>query len=197
MIIGLKGKIKKIEPARLHIDTGNVVYEVLISFRTFDFFKDKLKEEIYLYIYHSITDRYQRLFGFVEENDRSLFELLKSLSGIGELTALRVLSFFNAAELLEVVQKNDTKRLEKIPKVKGKTSEKILFEVKQNIKKFEVFLEENMEKERAPDQEFNLAIQALIQLGFDEKTATREVGKTTQAGFHSIPDIIREVLKSN
>lgn len=197
MIVGLRGKIRKLEPSALHLDTGSVVYELFISFKTFDLLKDKPQEEVYLHVFHSITDRNQRLFGFLEENERALFELLKSLSGIGELTALRVLSFLTASELLQIVQAGDSKRLEKIPKVKGKTSEKILFEVKQNLKKFEFLLEMEKGKKITLPQEFDLAIQALVQLGYDERTASKEVKRITDTGIHSIPDIIREVLKSN
>lgn len=197
MIVGLRGNIRKLEPNTLHLDTGSVVYELFISFKTFDLLKDKPKENVYLHVFHSITDRNQRLFGFLEEKERALFELLKSLSGIGELTALRVLSFLTASELLQIVQAGDSKRLEKIPKVKGKTSEKILFEVKQNFKKFEFLLEMEKGKEITLPQEFDLAIQALVQLGYDERTASKEVKRVTDTGIHSIPDIIREVLKSN
>jgi hypothetical protein len=86
-------------------------------------------------------------------------------------------------------------KLEKIPKVKGKTSEKIIFEVKQNLKKFEGFLDDSSSSSPKSANE-SLSILALLQLGFDEKTANREVKKQLEKTPDAeTADIIREVLK--
>lgn len=58
------------------------------------------------------------------EQDKEFFKVMKGLQGIGELTALKILSFFSAEDLYRIVQSGEAKELEKIPKVKGKTSEK-------------------------------------------------------------------------
>jgi Holliday junction DNA helicase RuvA len=198
VIYGLRGKIFQLDISKLYLDTGYVVYEILIPFKIFDELKDKKKEEIFIFIYHSINERGQKLFGFATRKERDLFELLKSLQGIGEMTALRVLSFLQAEELLEIVKSGDKSRLEKIPKIKGKTSEKILFEVKQNVKKFENFLGdgEKLSPQESHDKQNELAILALMQLGFDEKNATKYAEIATQKGFKETADIVREVLKT-
>jgi Holliday junction DNA helicase RuvA len=98
-------------------------------------------------------------------------------------------------ELIDAVKREDKTKLEKIPKVKGKTSEKILFEVKQNLKKFEGFLEDSSSSSPKSANE-SLSILALLQLGFDEKTANREVKKQLEKTPDAeTADIIREVLK--
>jgi Holliday junction DNA helicase RuvA len=174
---------------------NGVVYELNISFKSYDILKDTNNKEVFLFVFHSITDRSQKLFGFTEEKERELFELLKSLQGIGEMTALRVLSFLSPLELIDAVKREDKTKLEKIPKVKGKTSEKILFEVKQNLKKFEGFLEDSSSSSPKSANE-SLSILALLQLGFDEKTANREVKKQLEKTPDAeTADIIREVLK--
>lgn len=197
MIAGIRGKLKKVSTNKAYIETGGILYELHISFKSFDLLRDKSNSEVFLYVYHSITDRSQKLFGFMEEKERELFELMKSLQGIGEMTALRVLSFLSPAELIESVRKEDKTKLEKIPKVKGKTSEKILFEVKHNIKKFESLLaESNPEVLELGSQKEELGILGLVQLGFDEKTAAREVKKFLLKSPGAEPaEIIREVLK--
>ena len=121
---------------------------------------------------------------------------MKSLQGIGEMTALRVLSFMTPSELIDSVKREDRTKLEKIPKVKGKTSEKILFEVKQNLKKFESFLEDSIPAGTPKDDKVNLAVMALVQLGYDERTALKEVKKQIEKSPSSdAADIIRDVLK--
>lgn len=198
MIYGLRGKVHQLDISKLYLDTGAVVYEIWIPFKIFDELKDRKKEEIFIYIYHSINERGQKLFGFANRKERDLFELLKSLQGIGEMTALRVLSFLEAGELLQIVKSGEKSKLEKIPKIKGKTSEKILFEVKQNVKKFESFLGEieNPVGANNKDKEAELAVLALVQLGFDEKTASKQVDAMTQKGISETADIVREVLKT-
>ncbi len=195
MIAGLRGKIRKVNINKAFIDVNGVVYELNISFKSYDILKDTNNKEVFLFVFHSITDRSQKLFGFTEEKERELFELLKSLQGIGEMTALRVLSFLSPLELIAAVKREDKTKLEKIPKVKGKTSEKILFEVKQNLKKFEGFLEDSSSSSPKSANE-SLSILALLQLGFDEKTANREVKKQLEKTPDAeTADIIREVLK--
>ena len=195
MIAGLRGKIRKVNINKAFIDVNGVVYELNISFKSYDILKDTNNKEVFLFVFHSITDRSQKLFGFTEEKERELFELLKSLQGIGEMTALRVLSFLSPLELIDAVKREDKTKLEKIPKVKGKTSEKILFEVKQNFKKFECFLEDSSSSSPKSANE-SLSILALLQLGFDEKTANREVKKQLEKTPDAeTADIIREVLK--
>jgi Holliday junction DNA helicase RuvA len=196
MIAGLRGKIRKININKAFIDVNGVVYELNISFKSYDILRDSNNKEVFLFVFHSITDRSQKLFGFTEEKERELFELLKSLQGIGEMTALRVLSFLSPSELIDAVKRDDKTKLEKIPKVKGKTSEKILFEVKQNLKKFESFLEDSSSSTSPKSANESLSILALLQLGFDEKTANREVKKQLEKTPDAeTADIIREVLK--
>ncbi len=196
MICGLKGKIAKLDVNSVTIDTGAVAYEVQISFKTYSELKEKKIVEAYLHIFHSITDRSEKLFGFLSNKDRELFKTMKSLNGIGELTALKILSFMTFEDLYKAVQNEDKTKLEKIPKVKGKTSEKILFEVKRNLKKFESFLTEGEDFQPTKDDKIEIAVMALVQLGFEEKTARKEVaGTISETGSLDTGEIIKAVLK--
>ncbi|TGL63960.1 Holliday junction branch migration protein RuvA [Leptospira ognonensis] len=175
MIGSLRGNLLRLDLDSLLIEVSGVGYEVMIPFPLHLQLRETVGKETFIYVYHSITDRNQKLFGFSTNKDRELFKLIKSLHGIGELTALKILSFFQADELYQIAQADDRKTLEKIPKVKGKTSEKILFEIKQNLKKLESFLREDKKEYSITNAQTDLAILALIQLGYDEKTANREV----------------------
>lgn len=175
MIGSLKGQLLRLDLDSILIEVSGVGYEVLIPFPLHLQLRESVGKEIFVFVFHSITDRNQKLFGFSTNKDRELFKLIKSLNGIGELTALKILSFFQADELYQIAQADDRKTLEKIPKVKGKTSEKILFEIKQNLRKLESFLREDKKEFSITNSQNDLAILALIQLGYDEKTANREV----------------------
>ena len=197
MIAGLKGKIERLDVSVVELEVNGVVYEVFISFKTFEELKIHKDKDVNLCVYHLINDRTQKLFGFLNIRDRELFKLIRGLHGIGEMTALKILSFMSADELYRAVVNGDNSQLEKIPKVKGKTSEKIIFEVKQNLKKFEAFLNgTNINYSPTKEDKKDLSVLALVQLGFDEKTAIKEVSKVmTEKNMDDTAEIIREVLK--
>ncbi len=199
MIAGLKGKIERLDVSVVELDVNGVIYEVFISFKTYEDLKEIKDKQVYLFVYHLINDRTQRLFGFPNVRDRELFKLIRGLHGIGEMTALKILSFMSADDLYRAVVNGDNSQLEKIPKVKGKTSEKIIFEVKQNLKKFEAFLNDtNINYTPTKEDKKDLSVLALIQLGFDEKTAIKEVSKVIkEKNIDDTAEIIREVLKLN
>jgi Holliday junction DNA helicase RuvA len=202
MIGSIRGKLLRLDLGSVILETnGGVGYEIFIPFPTHLALKDIPKDQdVLLYIFHSITDRYQKLFGFLSPKDRALFQLMKSLNGIGELTSLKILSFFDADALYTIATEDKKEALEKIPKVKGKTSEKVLFELKQNIKKLESFLSANIDStpsiESDRNQDMDLAILGLVQLGFDEKSAKKEVEKRWKTGLIEASVIIGDVLKS-
>ncbi|TGK05152.1 Holliday junction branch migration protein RuvA [Leptospira langatensis] len=211
MISGLQGAIRKLDVGSVHLDVHGVTYEITISFKTYWELKELMSsgaKEIRLHIHHSITERGQKLFGFLQERDKEFFKVMKGLHGIGEMTALKVLSFFSPWELHKIASSGEPKDLEKIPKVRAKTSEKIFFEVKQNLKKLELFLEASpgdptppdIAAERLPSPEDRFketAVQALVQLGFDDKSALKEVEKILKKqSFTDTGELIREILKN-
>jgi Holliday junction DNA helicase RuvA len=194
MISYIKGKIILLEynVTILELDSG-LGYEILIPFKVYEKLKDSSSEKVELFIYHFISDRSEKLFGFLTFKDRELFKLIRSLNGIGEMTALKILSYLNASELYDSVLKGDSSLLEKIPKVKGKTSEKILFEIKQNIKKLEMFLDDSSKMNNSTP--LDITVLALMQLGFDEKTAKSEVEKILKKESIQDPSVlIKQVL---
>lgn len=199
MIAGLKGRIERLDVSFVELDVNGVIYEIFISFKTYEELRLIKDSQVTLCIYHLINERMQRLFGFLNIRDRELFKLIRGLHGIGEMTALKILSFMSADDLYRAVVNGDNSKLEKIPKVKGKTSEKIIFEVKQNLKKFEAFLNvADVNYSPTKEDKKDLSVLALVQLGFDEKTAIKEVSKViSDMNIDDTAEIIRQVLKIN
>ena len=194
MIAGLKGRIERLDVSFVELDVNGVIYEIFISFKTYEELKLIKNDQVILCIYHLINERMQRLFGFLNIRDRELFKLIRGLHGIGEMTALKILSFMSADDLYKAVVNGDNSKLEKIPKVKGKTSEKIIFEVK-----FEAFLNvADVNYSPTKEDKKDLSVLALVQLGFDEKTAIKEVSKViSDMNIDDTAEIIRQVLKIN
>ncbi|WCL51181.1 Holliday junction branch migration protein RuvA [Leptospira sp. GIMC2001] len=204
MIASLRGNVLRLEMGHVILETASGVgYEIQIPFPTHLHLKSLPENaNIVLHIYHSITDRSQKLFGFLTARDRELFRLMKSFNGIGEQTSLKILSFYDADALFNIAKAENKQALEKIPKVKGKTSEKVLFELKQNLKKLESFLsdhfveDETISTQESLDSQLELAILGLVQLGFDEKTSKKEAESRWKAGLKEASLIIGDVLKN-
>ncbi len=209
MIASIRGRIFRINLNSVHIETSSGLgYEVFIPFPVHLQLKNRNRdEEVFLFVHQSVSERGEKLFGFLTHRDKELFLLIKSLNGIGELTALKILSFFDGTALHRMAVEGNKELLEKIPKIRGKTSEKILFELKQNLKKIESFLlPENQTSERkefssvvGPTEEKSntqkeLAILGLVQLGFDEKSARKEAEGLWNENIREASEIIRIIL---
>lgn len=125
MISGLKGTLKKLEVGFVHIETGGITYEVTISFKTYLELKNlPLLKEVQLQIFHSINERGQKLFGFLTEQDKEFFKVMKGLQGIGELTALKILSFFRRKICIGSFNLEKPKNWKKFQRLKVKLRKK-------------------------------------------------------------------------
>ncbi|EMF83718.1 Holliday junction DNA helicase RuvA, N-terminal domain protein [Leptospira weilii serovar Topaz str. LT2116] len=114
MISGLKGTLKKLEVGFAHIETGGITYEVTISFKTYLELKGlPSHNEIQFQIFHAMSERGQKLFGFLTEQDKEFFKVIKGLQGIGELTALKILSFFQRKNFIESLNPEKPKNSKK------------------------------------------------------------------------------------
>ena len=92
MIVHLEGKLFYKEPSYVVIDVSGIGYKVYISLNTYNVLP-KINSNVFLSTYLNITEKSQDLFGFNQNNEKQLFELLISVSGIGPKIAINLLSF--------------------------------------------------------------------------------------------------------
>lgn len=132
MIAILAGKIAARTPTASVIDCGGVGYEV---FHT-PFTAEKLSslETCKLLIQTIVREDSFSLFGFLDEEERSLFRELLKVSGIGPKLALGILSGIPAHELARALGAKDATRLQKIPGVGKKTAERLVVELGDKLK---------------------------------------------------------------
>src|SRR5210317_1190754 len=110
MIATLTGTLFDKHPGQAIVDVGGVGYEVLISARTYDRLPGN-GDEVFLYIYTSVREDAIILFGFAHLEEKELFLLLNTVSGVGPKLALGVLSGISAAELSEALSMKNMSRL--------------------------------------------------------------------------------------
>lgn len=132
MIAHLSGTLLEKHVQRLVVDVGGVGYEVLVPLSTFYAVGDP-GVRVSLGIHTRVTDDAIQLYGFQTSLERTLFERLISVNGIGPKLALAVLSGIEPGELVRSVRQNDVARLTSIPGIGRKTAERMVLELKDRM----------------------------------------------------------------
>ena len=168
MIVSLKGKIQELSANRLVLDVNGVGYECLITIKSYEELANKIENNVTILTYHHITDASQSLFGFIDNNEKEIFKLLISVSGIGPKTGIQLLSSVSASELKERIKTGEVGLLTSIPGIGSKTAKRIIIELKE---KFISLSDDEMPIEDSPSDNstYNDALEALIVLGYNKK----------------------------
>ncbi|GLI55508.1 Holliday junction ATP-dependent DNA helicase RuvA [Propionigenium maris DSM 9537] len=190
----LSGRIAVKKLDYVAVDVNGIGYRVNISLKTYE--KLTLGEEGKLFIYNYIREDAFKLIGFAEERERDLFEILINVNGIGMSLALAILSTFSVSDIKEIVAREDVKLLTKVPKLGMKKAQKLIVDVKDKLKGLQLMdLADggsSISKVAAIEEELYMALEAL---GYSKKDIEKLVTKEDIAGYESIEDAIKDVLK--
>lgn len=132
MIVYLSGKLAEKNAGRAVIECSGVGYGVEISLQTLDKLPAK-GEQVKLLIHHHITDSDQRLFGFINNDEKRVFEKLITVKGIGPKLALTIMSGMEAGSLKDAILNQDHQSLSRIPGIGKKTAERMVVELKDKF----------------------------------------------------------------
>jgi holliday junction DNA helicase RuvA len=135
MIAHLRGKLMQKDPARVVVDVNGVGYEVVVPLTTFAALPDT-GHEIAIDIQTHVREDVIALYGFSTRRERTIFERLMTISGIGPKLAVTILSGGSVEELVGAIKRSDLARLTTIPGVGKKTAERILLELKDKLQDF-------------------------------------------------------------
>lgn len=185
MIAFLRGTLdeKRLVPAppAAVLDVGGVGYELSVPLSTFDALP-RVGAECRLEVSEIVREDAHLLFGFATAAEKSLFELLQSVSGVGPKTALSAVSGLPPAELRAAVAAGDAKALARLPGIGKRTAERICVELRGKIDPLEAAAASAAGKAGAPAgaaaplaASARDAVLALVQLGQTEEAASRAV----------------------
>lgn len=188
MIGYLRGKIISIKPTQLILDVNGVGYTLNISIITYE--KINAREEAELYTHLVVKDDALDLYGFYDEEEKESFELLIGVSGVGPKTALGILSGIKVDELKRAILAGDVSRIVSAPGIGRKTAERLILELKDKIKTAGEIEQAVDSQQIAGD-----AIAALVNLGYNQKTAEKSVRTVLDKNPSiALEDLIKEAL---
>jgi len=128
----LRGKLLEKHPNQVIIETGGVGYDVVIPVSTFSALPDS-GAEVKLRIHTHVREDALSLFGFLTLDEKTIFERLISVSGIGPTLAIKVLSGMATSDLTAAIRNGHVEQLVRIPGVGKKTAERIVLELKDKL----------------------------------------------------------------
>lgn len=137
MIAHLRGKLVEKEPSRVVIDVNGVGYEVFVPLTTSSALPER-GVEVAIDIHTHVREDIIALYGFSTRSERSIFEKLMTISGIGPKLAVTILSGGSVDALVSAIRRGDLARLTAIPGVGKKTAERIVVELKDKLQDFAV-----------------------------------------------------------
>jgi Holliday junction DNA helicase RuvA len=183
MIASLRGILSEKNPAHCVIETAGVGYRVSVSSHTARALPE-VGEAVFLHTHQVVREDAVQLYGFAELEERNLFELLITVSGVGPKVALAVLSGLKPAALARAIREENLAQLVGIPGVGRKTAERLVVELRDK-------LELAVTAQGAPAAEgrgvlpkselFEDAVAALERLGYSHAQAQESVRKVAES----------------
>lgn len=192
MITHIQGRLVEKTPTEVVIDCNGIGYLINISLHTFSLLPDG--ESLKLFTFLQIKEDSHTLFGFVEKQERELFKLLISVSGIGANIARTMLSSLAPQQIIQAIASNDVSTVQSIKGIGAKTAQRVILDLKDKVLKVynldEVsVIESNTNKEEA--------LSALEVLGFARKSAEKVIEKIHRDSPNAtVEEFIKQALKS-
>ncbi len=184
MIEYIKGEIAELTPAYAVIETGGVGYGLNITLNTYSAVQGR--KEARLHVFESIREDAYNLYGFATREEREMFLLLISVSGVGANTARMILSELTAAELCNVISQGNEKILKTVKGIGLRTAQRIIVDLKDKIAALGI----------TGEQPSAAVVQAET---INKEVRDEAVGALTMLGFAPAPSakVVTAILKDN
>lgn len=192
MIVFLNGNYVTKNPAYVWMEVNGIGYEVNISLHTYSKIQSLEKGRLLTYLH--IKEDGHSLYGFYDEEERNLFLLLISVSGVGTSTARMMLSSMKPDEISNAIRTDNEVALGRIKGIGPKSAKRLILELKDKLLKTKG--EVNLDTSPHNNLE-NDALNALVSLGIARNAAFVAIQKSLkqEAGL-CLEDLIKLTLKN-
>jgi Holliday junction DNA helicase RuvA len=186
MIAHLRGKLLVKHPNQAIVEVGGVGYDVTITVPTFSDLPGA-GSEVALHVHTHVREDTIALYGFMRTAEKSLFEKLLTVSGIGPKLAITILSGMAADEMVGAIRGGDVSRLTRIPGIGKKTAERMVLELRDKLPPATVGQEVVVATLSAVEED---VISALVNLGYQRAAAEKALagvsGKEKAGSFDGL-----------
>ena len=191
MIAHLRGKLLTKHPNQAIVETSGVGYDITISVPTFSDLP-AVGSDVALHIHTHVREDVIALYGFLRPSEKTLFEKLITVSGIGPKLAITILSGMPADEMVGAIRGNDIARLTRIPGIGKKTAERMVLELRDK-------LPETVAPTALAAPEMNATeedvVSALVNLGYQRAAAEKALATAVaDTGAKTFDQLFRAVL---
>ena len=177
MFAYLRGAFKHKSPTSVVVDAGGVGYEVHISLYTYG--KMESLDNGLLWIQQIVREDKHTLFGFIDRDEKELFNYLISVSGIGPNTARLILSGMTPGSVKSAIVSEDHVSFTRVKGVGPKTAKRLIVELKDKIEKISAGHEHGVPTNQSNTSRQE-ALSALITLGFQKAQVLKAIAKVEQ-----------------
>ena len=167
MITHLRGNIVELTPTHLILDCNGIGYYLNISLNTFSKLNQAQIDDCKILTHLHVREDAHTLFGFFEQEERKIFLMLLSVSGIGASTAMMILSSLNSNEIRMAILKEDIVTLKSIKGIGMKSAQRIIIDLKDKMTDLQ--LNQRDVLVQGDNIKRNEALSALETLGFSVK----------------------------
>jgi len=182
MIVGIEGKVEKKDPTYVHINVNGLIYEVFISINCSSAIIDS---QVKLHTTQIIKEDSNNLYGFLDYNEKNLFDTVIKINGVGPKVALAICSTFTPTSFEQIVQTNDISMLKRVPGIGPKGASRILVELSG-------FVVSSTEMSQSVNQSASEAVMALESLGFKKDQINKALMACTAT---DTAGLVKEALK--
>ncbi|MBP5258843.1 MAG: Holliday junction branch migration protein RuvA [Prevotella sp.] len=199
MIEYIRGELTEVTPAMAVVEAAGVGYALNISLNTFSAIQEK--KDVKLYVAEQLVaggrDDSFTLFGFATREERELYLMLKTVSGVGGNTARMILSSLSPSELCEAISTGNERMLKNVKGIGLKTAQRIIVDLHDKIESVGLSVQTPSDG-GTPVPQINKevrdeAVRALTMLGF----SPAPTAKVVTAILHDSPDMpVEQVVKN-
>jgi Holliday junction DNA helicase RuvA len=192
MIDYIKGKLTELTPAYIVVENEGIGYFLSISLSTFTRLEGK--NECRILVHEVIREDSHQLYGFADKEERDIFRLLISVTGVGAGTARMMLSSLSYDEIEKAILGSDVNTLKGVKGIGLKTAQRIIVDLKDKLGKQsgtgEIFaFTDNTKREEA--------LSALVMLGFGRSAVLKVLDSIIREEKNlTVEDMIKRALKS-
>ncbi len=190
----LQGKFTYKSPAQVNIELNGIGYEVHISLNTYAAIQHLNEGKLYIHL--QVKEDSHTLFGFFDKEEKEMFLLLTSVSGIGAATARMMLSYIKPEEISSAIILGNVRLMESVKGIGKKTAERLVLELKDKVaKKPFTSGHSSFAANNTIEQD---ALTALTALGISRSQAEQSIQKIVRAepGILLLEELIKKALKA-